>query len=266
VLSRLGLPRSLPNDLVGLTRAYGAWCRNVPFDNVSKRVFFADPSGELPGGDATAFFESFLAHGTGGTCWSTSTALHALLSSLGFPARRAAGTMMMGNDPPPARLTHGTVLVRAGGRDHLVDTHMLTATPLPLVRGENTSVPGPFGARTEPGEPLGGLFRVFFQPWNGRPEMSCLLEREEVDAAFIRERHLLSRNSGPFNGQLYVRRHTPDGHALVVRGSHVAVSREGATTTTPMATRADRDARLAALGFSTAIIARIPDDEPLPPA
>ena len=45
----------------------------------------------LPGTHAIDFFEQWLDHGTGGTCWSSSNALYMLLTALGFTARRIAG-------------------------------------------------------------------------------------------------------------------------------------------------------------------------------
>jgi uncharacterized membrane protein len=66
----------------------------VPFDNVRKlialRLAHAPP---LPGTYAADFFEHWLAHGTGGTCWSSSNALQMLLVALGFTTRRIAGSM-----------------------------------------------------------------------------------------------------------------------------------------------------------------------------
>jgi N-hydroxyarylamine O-acetyltransferase len=94
VLDRLGFPAAPSRDLEGLRALYGAWCASVPFDNTRKMIALRTAGGDpLPGGDARDFFESFLAHGTGGTCWPTSNALFELLRSAGFEARRVAGSM-----------------------------------------------------------------------------------------------------------------------------------------------------------------------------
>ena len=267
VLARLALPAGIAADLAGLERVYRAWSRHVPFDNLQKRAWHAAPQGPLPGGDARAFFASFLDEGSGGTCWATSLALYSLLRTLGFPAQRAAGTMVGGPTVPPPEqmLTHGTVLVRFDGVDHLVDTHILTGEPLPLIPGATTAVQGPFGARAMPGDVGGALFRVWFSPHAGRPEMSCLLQKLDTDDDFHRERHERSRATGPFNGQSYVRRQTADGHRLMLLGQRVEVAPDGTATPTPLGDRGARDAYLAYLGYAPSLIARVPDDEPLVP-
>ena len=265
ILARLDLPAGITSDLAGLERVYRAWSRHVPFDNLQKRAWLGGPRGPMPGGDASAFFHSFLDEGSGGTCWATSLALFTLLRALGFPAKRTAGTMMGGTGAPLPEhmLTHGTVTVRFEGIDHLVDTHMLTSKPLPLIPGETTAVDGVFGARATPGDVGDALFRVFFSPHNGRmPEMSCLIQRLEVDDDFYRERHERSRHGGPFNTAAYVRRQTADGHRLLVLGQRVDVGRDGTATLTAVNDRARRDEHLAYLGYASSLIARVPADEP----
>jgi N-hydroxyarylamine O-acetyltransferase len=241
----------------------------VPFDNLQKRAWFADPSRPLPGGDAVEFFTRYLDEGSGGTCWATSRALWSLLVSLGFPAKRTAGTMMggLGAPPPEIMLTHGTVTVRFDGIDHLVDTHMLTSKPLPLVPGVDTAVEGTFAARATKGDLGDALFRVFFPPFNGRmPEMSCLIQRLEVDDDFYRDRHERSRTAGPFNTHAYVRRQTVDGHRLVVLGKRIEASPDATMNATPLATRVERDAHLVSMGYASTLVARVPEDDPPPPA
>jgi arylamine N-acetyltransferase len=108
VLVHLGI-RGLDRDQDGLFEAYAAWCSHVAFDNLHKRVWFAERHGPMPGDDPTSFFEMWLAHDTGGTCWGSSGALHALFSALGFDVRRATGTMMLNDEPIPiAQRAHTT--------------------------------------------------------------------------------------------------------------------------------------------------------------
>lgn len=67
----------------------------MPFDNVRKLIHLSSQNpAALAGDDATDFFEAWLRHGAGGTCWPGHGALHSLLSALGFDADRAVGTMM----------------------------------------------------------------------------------------------------------------------------------------------------------------------------
>src|SRR3954471_6964180 len=94
ILARFGLPRTPPADLEGLRAVYDAWCLSVPFDNLAKLIALrTTPDKQLPGMDATEFFERWLEHGVGGTCWSTSIALYELLLALEFDVRLVAGSM-----------------------------------------------------------------------------------------------------------------------------------------------------------------------------
>ena len=153
VLGKLGLPDRPRTDRTGLDRVYGAWCRRVPFDNLVKRIHLASGSAApFPNGPPEVFFASWLAHGTGGTCWPSTGGLHALLVSLGFDARRGSAAMFDNLSGPIH--THGTTLVRIDGIDHWVDSSMLTDVALPLAprsdatrrRGE----PGLVRARRRP--------------------------------------------------------------------------------------------------------------------
>src|SRR5687768_2695783 len=128
VLERLGVSHSSAPDLDALRALYRAWCTHVPFDNVRKMI--ALRSGDtrpLPGSDAVDFFERWLSDGCGGTCWPTSNALYTLVSSLGFDARRRAGSMR-----DCGAVNHGSIEVSIDGRDWLIDSSMLTNEPLPL--------------------------------------------------------------------------------------------------------------------------------------
>ncbi|MGZ8687562.1 MAG: arylamine N-acetyltransferase, partial [Gaiellaceae bacterium] len=92
VLDRLGTDRPAPG-LAGLRSVYAAWCRAVPFDNALKLIHVAERrSGPLPGSTADDFFDVWLEHGAGGTCWAGNNALHDLLEALGFDVARAIAT------------------------------------------------------------------------------------------------------------------------------------------------------------------------------
>ena len=97
VLSKLGLTERPSLDLAGLNTLYAAFSGNVANDNIQKRIWFAgDQTTRLTGGDPAEFFENWLAHGTGGTCFPINGGICALVHSLGFDARRIVGTMIMG--------------------------------------------------------------------------------------------------------------------------------------------------------------------------
>jgi len=59
VLEQLGLSAPPEPTSDGLARLYLAWCHNVPFDNLRKRIHLAagDPS-PLPGGEPEEFFSA----------------------------------------------------------------------------------------------------------------------------------------------------------------------------------------------------------------
>ncbi len=147
VLEALGFAKRPDPDLAGLEALYRAWCARVPFDNVRKLIALTreDP-GPLPGDTAEDFFAAWLDHGTGGTCWPSANALHALVTSLGFTSRRVAASMWATGEP-----THGTTVVTVEGTDHLVDSSMLTDSPLPLSTSSTTTIDDPvFGTTAEP--------------------------------------------------------------------------------------------------------------------
>ena len=138
VLDRLGLDTAPEPTPDGLGRLYGAWCQRVPFDNLRKLVHLhRGDRGPLPGSEPDDFFEAWLAHGAGGTCWAGNGALHALLAALGFPALRAIATMMVAPGIPP---NHATVIVDLDGRRLVVDASILHGAPLELVPAGGTSV------------------------------------------------------------------------------------------------------------------------------
>ncbi|HSG91468.1 MAG TPA: arylamine N-acetyltransferase, partial [Pseudomonadales bacterium] len=130
VLARLGLSARPPASADGLATLYDAWCRNVPFDNVQKLIHLhARAPGPLPGDEPGDFLETWLACGTGGTCWAGNGALQAVLSALGFQASRGIGTMLAVPDAAP---NHGTVVVDCEDRRYIVDASILHGVPLAL--------------------------------------------------------------------------------------------------------------------------------------
>ncbi len=198
VAARLGLPTELPRDLVGLRQLYAAWCRQVPFDNVRKLIALrTGDTGPLPGGHADDFLENFLVHGTGGTCWSSSNALFALVSSYGFDARRVAGSMRDLGVPG-----HGSVKVRIDDVDWLVDSSMLMMYPIPIGNALHVDRDPLFGVEVEPDA---GTHLVWFDTPPYDEYFPCRLLIDPVDQDFYLERYEISRTKGPFNHHLSVR-------------------------------------------------------------
>lgn len=210
ILEKFGID-SLSTDLSGLSDVYAAWCRGVPFDNIRKMIALRVPGAAMPGLEATDFFENWLENGSGGTCWPSSNALYALLRSLGFDARRVAGSMF---DLP--EINHGTVKVKIDGRDWMVDSSMLTHWPLPLTEEVFVSDDRAHGVEIEPSNGSHVVWRDFAP----LPEyIPCRLRHDPVDSDYYLERYeKFSREQSPFNERLYFRSSGPDG-AWVILGN-----------------------------------------------
>lgn len=216
VTERLGIPTNLTADIDGLRTVYRGWCSNIPFDNMRKMVSLRT-GGELAGLDAEDFFENFLANGTGGTCWPSSNALYVLVRDLGFDARRAAGSMFEVPD-----VNHGTVKVRFGDEDWMVDSSMLTYEPFP-VTSEIYITKGTHPVETEVYDDSHVVW-VDFPPM---PEfIPCRMRLDPVDSNFYTERYeVFSRTQSPFNDKLYFRKGGADGTTVVF--GHTRFRRNG---------------------------------------
>lgn len=257
VLARLGIAKPRP-DATGLATLYLAWCRNVPWDNVQKRITVAEGRPVLAGADPIEFFENYLRDGTGGTCWPSSGGLHALLSALGFDARRVVAAMLYGRRGKVP--THATEIVRADGEEWLVDTSMLFERPLPLRHGEDTSIDDPLHPlRAEPNDD--GLWLVTWAAYARDEAITCWLFEDDVPQARFLERYEVSRTSG-FSYGLTFRRSVTDGVLSLNRAVGAFKDRHGTITTRAVT---DRTAFLVREGgLSPGVVARLPEDEPEP--
>lgn len=211
VLDRLGLSVPRAPTLESLRVVYRAWCQGVPFDNVRKMIALrTGPSCPLPGGRASEFFEDWFRDGSGGTCWPTSNALFALVSSLGFEARRVAGSMR-----DLGVVSHASVKVRIDGEDWLVDSSLLTNAPLPLDRGVFVSDDPVVPAEVEPA----GTTHVIWADLPPNPSyLPCRLLIDRMTHAEHLAAYEVSRARSPFNQRLYARRNRP-GELVVLVGN-----------------------------------------------
>lgn len=232
-VARLGLSRAAEPSEQRLFALYAAWCRSVPFDNVRKMLALRSTAATLPAIAANDFFEGWLAHGTGATCWPSSNALFALLIADGFRARRIAGSMR-----DSGVVNHGSIKVRLGDRDWLVDSSMLLGEPLPLDSAQYRR-DDLFGAEVEP---VDGTHVVWFEVpphVNGYP---CRLLVDDVDHAYYVDRYAESRERSAFNARLYARRNR-DGGTVVLRGTTRFVRESTGVTQSEL----DRDGVMQAL-------------------
>lgn len=257
VLGRLGLPAAPAVTRAGLDAVYAAWCANVPWDNVQKRIAVVSGRRPLGGAEPVEFFHAFLRHGTGGTCWPSSGALHALLVSLGFDARRLIGTM----DPTrwPDEVNHASTVVSVDGEELLVDSSMLLGRPLPLRRDAPTALDDPLHpARAHPRD---GLWTIRWRLQGRDKEVDCVLLRDDVSAEEYAERYELSRGTG-FSYFVSLVRNVPDG-ILSLNGSKRTFRHPDGRIEESYVDDRGRVLTLEA-GLSAEIVAAIPPDEPDP--
>ncbi len=265
VFAKLGLAKRPSLDLPGLNALYAAFCKGVPADNVRKRIWFAsDQAGPLPGADPGDFFESWLKHGTGGTCWPINGAMGALVQSLGFEARRIAGMIIVGEHGQSAN--HGSVIVTMDDTDHLVDAQIGSFKVLPLERQTPTSTGN--GIHDLEAFPLGGAFDVrFYNPFAGSPQerKELLTFRTEpqydpVDHAFFRSGYEQSFTLSPFNDVLYTCGRFPESIVTVARMNKMVVDSDGTLTTIEVTDLERRRILVEELGFSEQIVEALPPD------
>jgi N-hydroxyarylamine O-acetyltransferase len=256
VLERLGLGERPAPDRAGLDRAYLAWCRGVPFDNLVKRIHLVSGSAApFPNGDPEWFLRSFVRDGAGGTCWPSSGGLYALLTALGFDARRGSGAMYDHVTGPIH--THGTVIVRLDGVDHWVDSSMLTDVPLPLAKGRETRRDDPVSPVRA--EPVDDLWRVWWTSSGDGSDIPCLLLTDDVDADHYLVRYEASRGMSPFNTRVYATRNAPGARVTIGGSKRYERTARGITETE----LDDRNRVLVEeFGFSEAIVAQLPPDDP----
>jgi N-hydroxyarylamine O-acetyltransferase len=258
-LTRLGLSAPPSTCYTGLAELYGAWCRHVPFDNVRKLIAVRSGStAPLPGDDPAEFFDAWLEHGVGGTCWAGNGALCALLETLGFDARRGVATMMVAPNLPP---NHGTVVVSLPDGPYLVDASILHVEPLSIVEGREATVTHPAWGVT--GHWLDDKYAVRWRGLTVAEPFDCRIDYWPVSAERFRTQHEATRTWSPFNFELMFTLVRGDGRIGVAHGQAVRIAADGTITAEPMA---DRMRYLVdELGISETLAREIPADLSTPP-
>lgn len=258
VLEAFGLPARPQADLDGLRAVYDAWCRNVPFDNIRKLIAVrAGDTGPLPGDTPEDFFEHWLEHRVGGTCWAGNGALCALLEHLGFAARRGLGTMMVAPDLPP---NHGTVIVDVPEGRFVTDASVMHVEPLPAVNGSSATIEHPAWGVT--GHWQEDRFAINWRPLIRDGRIDCRVDAWAVDPQRFRAQHEQTRVWSPFNFELTFNLVRDDARIGAARGRCLRLGRGGLEAVDG----ADRVGFLVdECGVSEAMAARIPDDVPTPP-
>ena len=206
VLERLGHDSTPSIDIDGLTGLYRSWCRSVPFDNTLKLIALHGEGDEpLPGMDAESFFGAWLRHGTGGTCWPSTNALHALAGACGFRSRLVAASMA-----DTGIASHGTTVVTLDDIDWLIDSSMLTDEPLRLSTSSETTIDRTVFAASAQPVPEGWLLQ-FPLPYAAATMPCRTIAPTGVTHEFCVDRFEASREMSPFNHHPSTRRNDENG-------------------------------------------------------
>lgn len=259
VLAKLGFGRAPAVDLEGLNEVYGAICSRIPFDNAQKRIWFAG-SRQKPatGGDPAEFFENWLSHGTGGTCWPTNGGMYALARALGFRARRTAGSVVVPDYPQGAN--HGSVLVDIEGVEYVFDLPFGAFKVLPLVARQVASTgTGVHNLRVVPrGDGFEMYWNLGWAPMEipYRPEP----EHDPVDHAFFLRRYEIANRVGFFNTTLLAMRRFPDSIVTIGRGKKM-VRTENGIEVIEITVPQQKALLIEEIGFSEEVVAMVPPDE-----
>lgn len=265
ILTKLDLLERPARYLAGLNRIYSTYCGHVPNDNIQKRIWLTEKqTGPVTGGDPIEFFENWLAHGTGGTCFPASEGLYALLRALGFDAKRVSGSVIMEGIEREAN--HGSLLVRLEGGDYLVDPQHASFSALPIIPGQPSSTGD--GIHDIRAIPVAGGFELQSFPGSNRQEPLRIrfdLENCLVDHDFFLAHYAMSalreRNRSPFNDALFICRRFPNSIVIVGRGNRMEVSSDNAVTKSEITIDERNRILVEELGISKEITKAIPPDD-----
>jgi arylamine N-acetyltransferase len=265
VLEALGFGRPPPPSLVGLESLYAAWLDRIPFCSSLKRIHYgSDPTrpGPLPLMAPADYFQNFLEHGTGGTCFPTAEAFFALTRACGYPVRRAIGSMI--DFPQIPGPNHGTVVADFDGSTYLVDPFWGSRRALRLDGTAQRAGPDHLKLSTfsdlDDDQP-----RVQWRFHTSRQEMRFAFSPEHpwtddaVDADLFRDRYEAS--SGPnsvFNACLYISRHAQEEVHTIYRGTYFVLKPDNTIREEPVDNR--NELLTGVFGLSEQLVAQIPPD------
>ena len=260
VLQKMGFSAPPQDNLAGLSAIYGRWCRNIPFDNIQKRLFYSGlAEGPVPGHNSEEFFQQWLAHGTGGTCWANSHAMHDLLESVGFRVMRVAATMLVA--PDVIGPTHGTVFATVDDRQYLVDGSMQTESPVPVEEGDPEGVRHP--AERVHLELREGHWHVRWHPAHRPDGLWCRIEEVDIPIDQFNEYHERTRSRSPFNASLYIRVNQPEQTTTIASGEKVIMKLDGKPVSIPLNDEQRSRVLVEEFGIDEALVSSLSADEPL---
>ncbi len=258
VLSRLGFSSQPELNHAGLSALYEAWCSNVPFDNMRKLIHLHENNPQtLPGDDATDFFESWLKHKSGGTCWAANGALFAFLNALGFSVGRGVATMLVAPDIPP---NHGTVIVDFDGEQFLVDASILHKVPIALKKDSADYPPWIENVSQSQSQ-----WQVLWRPLRGEQHINCRIDRFPVEQQEFHERHEQTRLWSPFNFQLNLQSMKQNTIVGFADGQWAKIDANGAVQRSPLSPEERKRFLVDEIGISEELVDKLPPDRPTPP-
>ncbi len=235
-----------------LAKLYKAWCREIGYDNVQKRIYYGrGQTGPFPVMHPDDFLTSWMTHGTSGSCWPSAEALFGLLKKTGYEVERVSCEMLECNDP--MRPNHGTCFVHLDAEIYVIDTGMVAELPLALRKGEETSTPSKaFGIWSK------GDGRIWWRPGHSRQAVEVDVLDRNCTYDFFEYRYEKTKEFSLFNNSLYVRRNVDDGILTYGRGSLVTVTPEGEMSAAPVDEKDLPGLLIDRLGLSEEIVSQVP--------
>lgn len=241
--------------LDSLHAIYKAWSRHVGYDNVQKRVYFANGGkGPFPLSDPNDFLRTWITQRTAGSCWVVAEAYYGLLAHAGYDVRRVAGQMLDCDDP--MKPNHGSVIVTIAGVEYTADPSMCGEEAIALVNGTATAA-----ASKAHGLWSAGDGNYWWRPGHSRKAIEYTTQFDHCSYPFFVERYEKTKEFSLFNTTLYVRRNVDDGILTYGRGNVVRVTPQGEMSATPLDPRDVPQFLIEEMGLSEQIVAKIPADD-----
>jgi N-hydroxyarylamine O-acetyltransferase len=261
VLSRLGFSSAPDISLSGLESVYEAWCNQVPFDNLMKLIHVQSKNpAPLPGDNATQFFESWLKHRTGGTCWAGNGALFSLLSALGFNAERGVCTMMVAPNLPP---NHATVIAHLDQKKYMLDASITHCKPIqldPQIKEHSYLPKWVKNVSLEDNH-----WYIDWVPVHRPQGLDCRIDYEGASREDYSERHEQTREWSPFNYELHVRQVRNNAVKGLANGKLGSISLTGAYAENTFEEKDRARVLIEEFGYSEEVVNKLPPDTPTPP-
>lgn len=255
-MERAGYSTDPDPDLETLNNIYKFWCQNVGYDNVLKRIYFGEnQSGPFPVMDPNDFMESWMKHGTSGSCWPSGEAMYGVLALAGFRPERVAGEMLECNDPMSPN--HGGLAVHLDDKCYYVDPSMAAEEAMEWKPGTaNRTSSKAYGVWDD------GDGHIWWQPGHSRRAIEVVMDLRNLSYDFFSYRYEKTKEFSLFNTTLYVRRNRGDTILTLGRGNVLTVDNTGELTPEPIEP-ADAPAFLIEkMGLSEEIVERVPlEDE-----